>query len=40
MKLEVPGKYMLVDHSLSRADRGLSGYLIVEGDPRPDLFQP
>lgn len=40
MKLEVPGKYMLVDHSLSRADRGLSGYLIVEGDPRPDLFHP
>jgi nitrite reductase (NO-forming) len=40
MKVEVPGKYMLVDHSLSRADRGLSGYLVVEGDARPDLFQP
>lgn len=40
MKLEVPGKYMLMDHSLSRADRGLSGYLVVEGDPRPDLFHP
>jgi nitrite reductase (NO-forming) len=40
MKLEVPGKYMLMDHSLSRADRGLSGYLIVEGDPRHDLFHP
>ncbi|MEP6775456.1 MAG: copper-containing nitrite reductase [Chloroflexota bacterium] len=40
MKLEVPGKYMLMDHSLSRADRGLSGYLIVEGGPRPDLFHP
>ena len=31
---------MLVDHSLSSADRGLSGNLIVEGDPRPDLFHP
>lgn len=40
MKVEVPGKYMLMDHSMSRADRGLSGYLIVEGDARPDLFHP
>jgi nitrite reductase (NO-forming) len=40
LKLEVPGDYMLMDHSLSRADRGLSGDLIVEGDPRPDLFHP
>jgi nitrite reductase (NO-forming) len=36
--LEVPGMYMLVDHSLSRVERGLSGALLVEGAPRPDLF--
>ncbi len=36
--VEVPGMYMLVDHSLSRVERGLSGALIVDGPPRPDLF--
>lgn len=36
--VEVPGMYMLVDHSLSRVERGLSGALIVEGAARPDLF--
>ena len=30
-KCEVPGRYVLVDHALSRAERGLAGYLIVEG---------
>ena len=30
-KLEVPGRFVLVDHALSRAERGLAGYLIVEG---------
>ncbi len=37
-KLEVPGRYVLVDHALSRAERGLAGYLIVEGDPNPEVF--
>jgi nitrite reductase (NO-forming) len=37
-KLDVPGRYVLVDHALSRAERGLAGYLVVEGDARPDLF--
>jgi nitrite reductase (NO-forming) len=39
MKLEVPGEYVLVDHALSRAARGLVGKLVVEGPPRPDLFR-
>src|SRR3569623_1893919 len=30
-KLEVPGRYVQVDHALARAERGLAGYLIVEG---------
>lgn len=37
-KLEVPGRYILVDHALSRLQRGLAGFLLVEGDPNPDIF--
>ncbi|MFL7870981.1 MAG: copper-containing nitrite reductase [Anaerolineales bacterium] len=38
LKLEVPGRYILVDHALSRLQRGLAGYLYAEGDPNPDVF--
>jgi len=37
-KCEVPGRYVLVDHALSRAERGLAGYLIVEGEADPEIF--
>jgi nitrite reductase (NO-forming) len=37
-KCDVPGRYVLVDHALSRAERGLAGYLYVEGDENPDVF--
>lgn len=37
-KLEVPGRYILVDHALSRLQRGLAGYLLVEGDAAPEIF--
>ena len=37
-KLEVPGNYMLVDHALSRAERGLVGILHVEGQPNPEIY--
>ena len=30
-KVEVPGNYILVDHALSRLERGLVGILHVEG---------
>ncbi len=36
--VEVPGNYILVDHSLSRLERGLAGYLVVEGAPAPEIF--
>lgn len=36
--LEVPGRYILVDHALSRMERGLTGYLIVEGPDNPEVF--
>ncbi|MGC2856059.1 copper-containing nitrite reductase [Novispirillum sp. DQ9] len=38
-KTEVPGPYVLVDHALSRVERGLAGILTVEGPERPDIFQ-
>jgi nitrite reductase (NO-forming) len=38
-KVEVPGEYVLVDHALSRAARGLVGKLVVEGPEQPDIFR-
>jgi nitrite reductase (NO-forming) len=36
--LEVPGQYILVDHALSRSQKGLVGYLIAEGPENPEIF--
>ena len=36
--LEVPGRYILVDHALARLQRGLAGFLIAEGPESPDIF--
>jgi nitrite reductase (NO-forming) len=38
-KLDVPGNYILVDHALSRAERGLLGILQVEGEPNPEIYE-
>lgn len=39
-KVEFPGRYLLVDHSLSRAlDKGALGSLEVAGAPRPEIFR-
>jgi nitrite reductase (NO-forming) len=38
-KLEVPGKFMLVDHALTRVERGLVGILDVSGPDNPDIFK-
>jgi nitrite reductase (NO-forming) len=38
LKLDVPGNYLLVDHALSRLERGLVGILHVEGPPNPEIF--
>jgi nitrite reductase (NO-forming) len=38
LTLEVPGEFLLVDHALSRAARGLVGKLIVEGPEEPEVF--
>lgn len=37
-QLQVPGRYILVDHALARLERGLAGYLYAEGDAQPDIF--
>ncbi len=37
-KLEVPGNYILVDHALSRLERGLVGILHVEGAPNREIY--
>lgn len=36
--LDVPGRYILVDHALARLERGLVGFLYAEGEENPDLF--
>jgi len=38
MGLQVPGRYILVDHALARLQRGLAGYLIVDGPAAPEIF--
>ena len=38
-KLEVPGTYVLVDHALSRAEKGLVGFLQVEGPDNPEVYR-
>jgi len=38
-KLEVPGNYVLVDHSIFRIDRGAVGILSVSGDPASSIYR-
>ncbi|WP_245451068.1 copper-containing nitrite reductase [Borborobacter arsenicus] len=37
-KIDRGGHYVLVDHALSRAERGLAGYLIVDGPENDDIM--
>jgi nitrite reductase (NO-forming) len=37
--LQVPGKYPIVDHALSRMEKGLVGILNVEGPEDPSVFK-
>ena len=38
--LQVPGRYLLVDHALSRLERGLLGFIMVDGEQQPDIYKP
>lgn len=37
-QLQIPGRYILVDHALARLQRGLAGYLMVDGPENPEIF--
>lgn len=37
-QVDVPGTYILVDHALSRSERGLAGFLVVAGEEQPEIF--
>ena len=36
---DVPGKYILVDHALSRLERGLAGFIQVDGPENSEVFK-
>ena len=38
-RLEVPGRYILVDHALARVERGLVGFLLVQGTENLSVFR-
>lgn len=38
-KVEVPGTYLLVDHSIFRTHKGAAGQLVVAGDPVPEIYE-
>ena len=37
-KADYPGRYVLVDHALSRMEKGLAGFLTVEGKADHSIF--
>ncbi|MBV6272196.1 nitrite reductase, copper-containing [Alcaligenaceae bacterium CGII-47] len=37
-KTDYPGRYLLVDHALSRMEKGLAGFLTVEGEADHSIF--
>ena len=39
LTFEVPGSYVMVDHALSRVDRGAAGIIEVTGEQNPDVFR-
>jgi nitrite reductase (NO-forming) len=38
--VEYPGRYILVDHALARVERGLAGFLYVDGERDDAIFRP
>jgi nitrite reductase (NO-forming) len=39
IKFEVPGTYVVVDHALSRLEKGLAGHIKVDGPENPEVFK-
>jgi nitrite reductase (NO-forming) len=40
LKLKVPGDFLILDHALSRLEKGLVGILHVDGPANPEIFKP
>jgi nitrite reductase (NO-forming) len=38
LQLQVPGKYIFLDHAIERMERGLMGWLVVDGPAASDIF--
>jgi nitrite reductase (NO-forming) len=39
-KVDYPGEYTIVDHSIFRIHKGAAGILHVEGEANPEIFEP
>ena len=39
LTFDVPGSYIMVDHALSRVDRGAVGIIEVTGLQNPEIFR-
>jgi nitrite reductase (NO-forming) len=39
LRFEVPGTYSLVDHALSRVERGDAAVILVDGPPAPEVYK-
>ncbi len=37
--IDVPGRYILVDHALSRLEKGLAGFLLAEGEEQEEIYR-
>ena len=37
---DVPGTLIIVDHSLGRLEKGAAAQIVVEGEAKPDIFEP
>lgn len=40
LRFEVPGDYVIVDHSIFRVHKGALGLINVQGEVRPDIYKP
>ena len=37
--VDVPGRYILVDHALARLGKGAAGFFYADGEEQPDIYQ-
>lgn len=39
LRFDVPGEYVIVDHSIFRVHKGAIGVIEVQGEERPELYE-